>query len=422
MSTITFADVVHYSVSFSPDQPSDALVLELIGNKWVQRLRDISQTANTRLVYMFSEHSRFGHSLGVAYMAKLLMDCLAQKHKQEVEEYRLAVSAAALLHDLGHLAPGSHTAFKSWFPNTSDSHEELTRRIVHQDASFKKIFERYGNCLLEKTCNILGESAEVPAWTWEIISGGGWNVDRGNWCIVDSIMAGVTYGRYNIPAVTEAITITDSKHLALGENRLDAMTHFVVSRHAMYRQLYQHRVLLAADTINQAIVKRARDLGADLPFADETMESVLACENPTSLSLDTIFRMREPWWRYHLMRWRDGKDNILSELCERLLDRKLLKTVRINSSDNLDSLTKAAESATIKAGYDPRYYLHFVQTSDMHSSDRHHSMLVQMDDGRVLQLGEAEPLFETLVTETTKNKRCWLVMPAEAKQILGRRR
>ena len=56
MSDITFADVVHQSVSFSKNDPAEALLLNLIDTPWFQRLRDISQTANTRLVYMFSEH------------------------------------------------------------------------------------------------------------------------------------------------------------------------------------------------------------------------------------------------------------------------------------------------------------------------------------------------------------------------------
>ena len=74
---------------------------------------------------------------------------------------------------------------------------------------------------------------------------------------MDSVLAGVSYGKYNIPALVDSILITNDKQLALMENRLDAMLHFMVSRHAMYRQIYQHRVLLAADMLNKAVVQRA---------------------------------------------------------------------------------------------------------------------------------------------------------------------
>src|SRR5471030_1695357 len=122
MTTITFADVAHEGINFSLEIPAHAVALELIDSEWMQRLRDISQKANTRLVYMFSEHSRFGHCLGVTYLASVLMNRLESEHADQIAPYRLAVAGAGLLHDLGHLAPGSHTAAKTWFPNDLDRH------------------------------------------------------------------------------------------------------------------------------------------------------------------------------------------------------------------------------------------------------------------------------------------------------------
>jgi hypothetical protein len=251
MSEITFADVVHQSISFSQEDRAERLVLDLIDTPWFQRLRDISQTANTRLVYMFSEHSRFGHCIGVSYLAKLVLDRLASAHRKQVEAYRPAVLVAALLHDVGHLAPGSHTAFKTWFPGQPDSHEALAEMVISGDSAISRLCDSYAPDLRDQVIAILAESDQVPAWTWQLISGGGWNVDRGNWSAVDSVLAGVSYGKYNIPALADSIVITKDGQLALMENRLDAMMHFAVSRHAMYRQVYQHRVLLASDTINK---------------------------------------------------------------------------------------------------------------------------------------------------------------------------
>ena len=139
---VSFADVAHPIVSFSRDEPHDDLVLRLIDTPWFQRLRDISQTANTRLVYMFSEHSRFGHSIGVAYLAKLLLDALEQEHQELVAPYRLAIQAAALLHDIGHLAPGSHTAYTTWFPNAGDVHEELGCKVIAEDDGIASILSQ----------------------------------------------------------------------------------------------------------------------------------------------------------------------------------------------------------------------------------------------------------------------------------------
>ena len=422
MPQISFADVAHQSISLSTENSSHAVVLDLIDTPWVQRLRDISQTANTRLVYMFSEHSRFGHCLGVAHLALLVMEKLKLHYADQVEGYSVSVSAAALLHDIGHLAPGSHTAFKTWFPEQPDTHEDISARILRSDPSITSILNKYGDHVLQNVLDILGESSRLPAWTWEIISGGGWNVDRGNWCLVDSILAGVSYGKYNIPALTESIVITPQGHLALNENRLDAMMHFAVSRHAMYRQIYQHRVILATDTLNQAIAQRARDLGMNLEFADEAMRIVLSAKSPAELSLETIDIMREPWWRYHLLRWRKSSDAILSDLSSRLLGRNLFKTVRIQEGESMEELHAKAKEAVIQAGYDPRYYLHSVSMTDTNLGDSNQSMQVLLDDGRIRSLADADPLFKSMIRESGAQQKQWLVLPATAKVALGRKR
>jgi HD superfamily phosphohydrolase len=420
MAEITFADVVHQSISFSPDDEAERLVLELIDTPWVQRLRDISQTANTRLVYMFSEHSRFGHCLGVAYLAKLVLNKLATNHAKEVATFRPAILVAALLHDIGHLAPGSHTAFKTWFPGQPDSHEALAELVINGDTEVTAICDGFSPALRSQVTSILSESTEVPAWTWQLISGGGWNVDRGNWSAVDSILAGVSYGQYNIPALADSIVITSDGQLALMENRLDAMMHFAVSRHAMYRQVYQHRVLLAADTINRAVVDRARALGDTLNFADETMRTALSARSVTDLTLDAIFAMRESWWRYHLSRWARSEDSTLCDLSERILHRRLFKTVRTEGTEHREEIRLKAKTAIEQLGLEPRYYLHELSTADVHAGDSKQSMLVQLDNGKVITLAEADPLFNAMASESRLSQRSWLAMPKEAKLRVGK--
>ncbi len=422
MSDISFADVVHQSISFSTIDPAEKLVLDLIDSRWFQRLRDISQTANTRLVYMFSEHSRFGHCLGVAYLAKISLGKLADRHPREVELWRPAILVAALLHDIGHLAPGSHTAFKTWFPGQPDCHEALAHVVINEDPQIRSLLDDYSSDLRQSVLDILDESDSVPAWTWQLISGGGWNVDRGNWSAVDSILAGVSYGMYNIPALVESILITEDKRLALMENRLDAMMHFMVSRHAMYRQIYQHRVLLAADMLNKAVARRARDLGGALEFADDVMRKALSASNATELPLDVMFQMRESWWRYHLMRWAHSSDTVLRDLSDRVLHRRLFKTIRIDEQHKGELSYKSVEECLQRLGFDLRYYLHEISTADVHAGDTRQSIMVQLDTGEIGSLSESDPLFQAMVSVSKFSKRSWLALPKEAKIELGRLR
>lgn len=416
MSKVDFADLVHQPVSFSRDLPADNLVLQLIDTPWVQRLRDISQTANTRLVYMFSEHSRFGHSVGVAQLASLLVSKLKKDYAKQVEEYELAVCAAALLHDIGHIAPGSHTAIKTWFPEAEDNHEEVAIRLVQASPEISSILNTAKPGLAGQVASILGEDPKVPAWTWQIISGASWNVDRGNWCVVDSILAGVSYGRYNVGALLDSFLITDTAELALRENRLDAMVHFAISRNAMYRQVYQHRVILAADTLNKAVAKRARDIGEKIDFADDTMQQVLSAKSPSDLTDSVIFKMREAWWRYHLMRWTESKDSVLADLSARIINRRLLKTIRVteDTKNKVDQIKAVMQ----KSGFDPEYYLHQVYSTDMLSSEYKQPMKVQMEDGRLINLTEADSLLYSLGREPGYSPRTWLALPKECKSLI----
>jgi HD superfamily phosphohydrolase len=420
MSDVTFADVVHQSISFSKEEPPEKLLLDLMDTQWFQRLRDISQTANTRLVYMFSEHSRFGHCLGVAYLAKLVLGKLESRFPEDVQMWRPAILVAALLHDIGHLAPGSHTAFKTWFPGQRDCHEELAHAVIDRGSEIHHLLDNYSPHLRKNVLAILDESEHVPAWTWQIVSGGGWNVDRGNWCAVDSILAGVSYGKYNIPALVDSLLITQDKQLALMENRLDAMMHFMVSRHAMYRQIYQHRVLLASDMLNKAVVQRARDLGASLEFADDVMRAALSASSAKDLEVDEIFHMREAWWRYHLMRWSQSSDQILRDLSERILYRRLFKTIRFDAVHRRDLSLERVVDSLKNLGFDPRYYLHEISSGDFHAGDTRQSILVQLDTGELLPLSEADPLFKAMVSESKIANRSWIALPREAKAALGR--
>jgi HD superfamily phosphohydrolase len=422
MKRVTFADVVVQALSFSSDHPAFDLIIALINSSWMQRLREIHQTANTRLVYMFSEHSRFGHSLGVGYLADLTMRNLLSKsdislaRQDEVRYYWPMVTIAALLHDIGHLAPGSHLAFRAWFPNEDDSHEILSEKIILDSAGIKHEVPKLTDEMIEIIVKILKHDDLLPAWTWECISGGGWNVDRGNWCVADSVMAGVAYGKYNIEAIIESLTIDEFGHLALRENRLDAMMHFAVSRHAMYRQLYQHRVLLAADALMCAVVDRAKSVERDLRWSDETMDSVLSVSSSSELSLDMIFAMREPWWRYHLFRWQSSKDIVLADLAERLLNRRLLKTVRLPSEPKQrEDLLETAQKISTSLGYDPKYYLHIVKTRSVAERVSKGMLHVIRDDGNTALLSECDPLFSALAESVERE---WLAMPEDVKYKL----
>jgi len=447
-STISFADVAQGTLIFEPRHAAERLVLELIDTRWVQRLRGISQTGNTKLVYMFAEHSRFGHSLGVAYLALSLMKHFHTLSPQLVQPYENAVAAAALLHDIGHVAPGSHLAERVWAPELGGQHENISARILLEDEEIKQILSKYDPALPGQVANILLDDEALPPWTKAIISGGGWNADRGNWAIVDSAMCAVTYGRYNVNALIDAFRLTPDGQMVLHESRLDALTHFFVARDSMYRQVYQHRVLQAVDGMTCKLIVRLRDMmleagvltGSEKEkskeflkgkkvFADETMLQALLSPNyAKELPLDGIFQMTEAWWRYHVERWCGSHDSILSDLARRYSERRLFKTIRLlQNSESLSGSeaarenelrTKQVEQEARKLGYDPRYYVLPVDDSDAHRGKTESTPMVLLDSGAIVSVAEVEPLIAQILARPNLKRR-WLAVPKAVKDSLG---
>jgi HD superfamily phosphohydrolase len=424
--TISFADVAHQTLSFDKSDPADALVLRLVDTAWVQRLRRISQTGNTKLVYMFAEHSRFGHSLGVAYLACELMRRLSLRQESVVEPYRAAVAAAAILHDVGHLAPGSHLAERVWSPERPGKHETVSIRVIQEDPEISTILHEFSPDLSGQVCAILADAPEMPDWTRAILSGSGWNADRGNWAIVDSAMCAVSYGRYNVGALLDAFRLTDDGKLVLQESRLDALTHFFVARDSMYRQIYQHRVLQAVDIITCNIARRARELieiDSSTLFLDETMDEVLSVgDYAWDLPLSALFKMTEHWWGYHLDQWCESSDNVLKQLASRLRDRRLLKTIRLpRDAAKAEECTQQAQTLCAQMGFDPEYFLARVDEADKHRSSKDTPPLVLLDTGEIAPVTEIEPLIGQIVARAG-SLRSWIAVPAEVKSALGKYR
>ena len=441
----SFADVAHQTLTFDPSLKGEQLILQLIDSPWVQRLRNISQTGSTRYVYMSAEHSRFGHSLGVAYLTKILLNNLKKNYPEQIAPYELAVLAASLLHDIGHVAPGSHLAEKIWLPTINGQHEQTTARIIREDSGLNKILTSFDPKLPETIVRIIEKDPSLPRWTVSTISGSGWNADRGNWSILDSVMCAVSYGRYNVLALIDAFQLSPEGDLVLQENRLDALTHFFVARDSMYRQVYQHRVLQTADAMTCGVVIRLREIikNADTAksartvladkniFADKTMLNTLFADRANLLDLEDVFAMTESWWRYHLDQWCKSDDQLLNDLSKRICNRELFKTIRLETiansngeysiTENDREFIEKAKQIALQLEYNPKYYVLIVDDKDKHRVTDDKPPLVLLDNGKIISVTEIEPMINNLWSRPSLT-RVWLVVPKDVKKLLGRDR
>ncbi|KNC82925.1 hypothetical protein SARC_04792 [Sphaeroforma arctica JP610] len=127
----TICDSVHGQIPLTPEE------LQFIDTLQFQRLREIKQLANCYLVFPGAVHTRFEHSIGTSYLARLWTKKLQDYQpelgldKRDID----CVAIAGLVHDLGH-GPFSHL-FDGPFMKAirKQGGSQATDNWSHEDAS-----------------------------------------------------------------------------------------------------------------------------------------------------------------------------------------------------------------------------------------------------------------------------------------------
>ena len=377
--------------------PLERVVVSLLDCNCVQRLNDIFQIGGGRRVYPDAIHSRFGHSIGVGVLtAKVLSSMQARSRdphvKKQIEEWGPVVVAFGVLHDLGHVAPGSHIAQKVWFPKQKDAHEEISRRIVEQDAGLREVLNSViGEGAAEKLDSIMSECPSVPRWTWQLVTAGGWNVDRGDWVGRDSLMCGVNYGSNDRVIIAKGLAIRPTPDgvggdLVILESGVGALEPFFSGRTALYKNVYGHPVARIFEALYVLVGERARALyrAGNIIFADESMQAVLAADSSVEVPLEHIMNMDESTFRYHLKKWAVGEDLALRELSHQILNRR--KFMWMSPSDENRAIVRKLVQ---ESGRDENYaMLELPEQTINFEKDLKKAPLVMRADGSLLPLIE----------------------------------
>ena len=128
LNPTTIFDPVHREYELGPE------IIDIINTEEFQRLRRLRQLATAHWVWLGATHTRFEHSISVAYLAGRLAEHLQVKQPELniTKRQILLVQLAGLLHDVGH-GPFSHL-FDDVFLKNSDSpmahHEQRSVAIV----------------------------------------------------------------------------------------------------------------------------------------------------------------------------------------------------------------------------------------------------------------------------------------------------
>lgn len=205
-----------------------------------QRLRRIKQLASANLTYPGAQHSRFEHSVGAMFLAGRAGNILSEKYSfDKIEELRLA----ALLHDVGH-GPFSHLFEEVLSVKTDVTHEDITKRIIVETA-IGDILSKNGINVKQFASLPLGVPSKYPRYMNDIISGV-LSVDTMDYLLRDSYFTGVEYGKVDVHRVINSYEIVDGK-IGIDRAALYALEALLIARYEMFRAVYFHRTVRAAE-------------------------------------------------------------------------------------------------------------------------------------------------------------------------------
>lgn len=403
-------------VELDPSCPFERVIYHLMDEPVVQRMRHINQIACANWVYPDAVQSRRGHILGCAYLTAEVLSKLNQRAAPEIRgqimEWGPVVVAFGLTHDLGHIAPGSHLAQKVWFPNEKDCHEEVSHHILEKDIAFRQKLEQIvGPGAADKLDRVTREDPSVPEWTWRLITGGGWNTDRGDWVPRDSQFCGVTYGYCDPKLIIKHLVITPDGQLAIGEGGVSTLESFFRSRSHMYGDVYYHGTSRIGERMHELVGQRARELLASgqLHFCDDTMEAVLSAPSVKNLSLENILNMTDMWWGYHIHKWSSEPDITLQKLAKSILLREPFK--KFPSDDyHRNLIGKLVEGS----GLDKRYFYFELPPAPIRfKKDLDSAMPVQKRDGSLVPLTQHSRELGALATLESVKKDGLIAAPLD---------
>jgi len=248
---------------------------KIINSQPYQRLRRIKQLSGGHFVYPTAEHTRFGHCIGVMYLAGLSGKRLLNRMglgDQKLQEIRIA----GLLHDIGH-GPFSHVFEEVLIEKRGMNHEDVTEWIILK-SELGDLLEADG--ISKKRIGDLVRGRQKTKRD-SIIAGivaGQIDSDKMDYLIRDSFYCGVNYGLVDIHRLIDSIEISKDYQIQFDIAARGALESFLVARYEMFLNVYYHKTVRSVEVM---LVKM-------INAADKTLELTSFSSPEEFLELDDM--------------------------------------------------------------------------------------------------------------------------------------
>ncbi|MCL4482432.1 MAG: HD domain-containing protein [Bacteroidetes bacterium] len=304
---------------------NSGLLFDLIEHPYFQRLRRVRQLGLTSNVYPGANHTRFEHSIGTMHLAQTALNVLRGKGVVITDEEAEGVMVALLLHDLGH-GPFSHAL-----------EESIVKGIAHEELSilFMQDLNEEFNGRLELAIRIFLN--QYPKHFLHLLVSSQLDMDRLDFLKRDSFYCGVSEGVVSSDRIIKMLDVREDQ-LVVEAKGIYSVENFLIARRLMYWQVYLHKTVVSAERLLVNLLRRASDLiesgqevKAASAFAFFLHHKVTADDfrspdkQRRGRALNLFSKLDDSDIMSSIKEWTTHPDFILSDLSDRIVNRKLMK-------------------------------------------------------------------------------------------------
>lgn len=337
---------------------------EIVQDERFQRLRRLSQLGFSYLIYPSACHNRFSHSIGAMQLFWKLFDRLGGDlgvSNEERERLRKIGSAVVLLHDIGH-GPFSHVT-ESVF---NFKHAAVTKQVICE-SPIASILKEAG-IDPDDLPRIMDGTAPGNLGLLSQLISSQLDVDRLDYLVRDAYFTGIGFGNVDVERIIKTMILYDKDPLKgqainLYKSRF-SLESYILTRHLMYQAVYFHKATRSAELLLKNLMKRVQavkdkaDVPEELSFVSEGRSP--SAEEVTSIDDSLVYSQ--------IWRWRKkSTDNTLRELCDRIIQRRLLKAIDIppdRFAFMMEEGQKQLQALAAKHGIDSEYFCPYDSPTD----------------------------------------------------------
>lgn len=365
------------------------------------------------LVFPGANHSRFEHALGTVHLMRQAISVLKLKGHEITDEEANAVSAAILLHDIGH-APFSHV-----LENTlvKISHEQISLLMMEELNQF------FGG-KLDLSIQIFTNKYKKQ-FLHQLVSGQ-LDMDRLDYLNRDSFFTGVAEGTIGVERIIKMLNVWKDQ-LVVDEKGIYSIEKFLISRRLMYWQVYLHKTVVSAESLLINVLQRARELSV----AGEEIYSTPALhvflkhnisqsdfEKNRIIDGDNILS----WYAalddndisIALKIWQNHPDLVLSKLSQSLMNRKLFKIVLSTTPFEAEIVEKINAAISLQITTDKQLASYFIMSGEITNKayNKHNKKILVLDkSGFTKDMEQASDINLMALTKTVR--KYYLCYPKE---------